>query len=524
MGGSKDRKKKQRKDRELGDAPQGTSSSIHSAFLKADPPGGGDHRGAQSSNATAMDKNAFLKADPPSGVGREGRGLQSSNGTAPKNAFIKADPPSGVGHDGRGRQSSPGTAAEKNALIRADPPSSCASKGGSYAEATAPSKWWSFRRYVAWLRGTKKFKQTILVETPRTASRINEFHILDSLKEDSGCTAIVPSHFRHCFLMTMKDDDAKKKMLAEGIRIGSSNLALTSLNSHLAELRVHWVPLEVPDDELVKMLALRGAKSHKVEKEVNSSSKGDIYLGVRKVSVELQEGTEVDSICGPVQWNLMEFLIKADGVYEPCDKCEAKDHTTLFCKKQACTECGEEGHGWRTCKLTRRMRKQKKQQGKQAFPTLQEIRTLKKEDEEKAASKGPEDAEEEKAASKGPENTEEEKVASKGPEDAKEEKVAPQGPEDGEMQVDLRQSGKPAPPSSEDKAKEPEPAEPRAKKQRGEDEYPPKELTDRLLPLDAAELAKFIRIYPEVSGNRNCWRIDPVDRSYHNYCDCRFNE
>ena len=73
----------------------------------------------------------------------------------------------------------------------------------------------------------------------------------------------------------------------------------------------------------------------------------------------MREGVALDSIVGLHKWNLMEFLIKADGVYQPCETCKAQDHITMFCNKQACSECGKTGHGWRMCHLTKKARKKK---------------------------------------------------------------------------------------------------------------------------------------------------------------------
>jgi hypothetical protein len=152
------------------------------------------------------------------------------------------------------------------------------------------------------------------------------------------------------WLVTLIDKDSTVTLMSNPPSIRGSVARVTTMESNIVNVRVHWLPMHIPSCALVAFLSQYGVVHNIVWDKSSIKGFEQVNTLIRNIVIELDEDVEMPSLCKLVfEKKTYKMLVTIPGRGPVCFRCNAVGHTRSECTSVFCRHCNIWGHDSESC-------------------------------------------------------------------------------------------------------------------------------------------------------------------------------
>ncbi|KAM7283005.1 uncharacterized protein ISCGN_000188 [Ixodes scapularis] len=158
-------------------------------------------------------------------------------------------------------------------------------------------------------------------------------------------TGIGAYQMSHVWLLDMRSDEAKKKLLDVGQFLVKEKACLV-VNPTRQEVRVklHWVAFDVTNDTIRRAFGEYGEVKEVTREKWRVADFEGVESTARLVRLVLHEGVSLDRLPHQLRIGSGAVLVVVPGRAPMCLRCRTKGHIRRDCRVPKCSECRAFGH------------------------------------------------------------------------------------------------------------------------------------------------------------------------------------
>ncbi|XP_077538334.1 uncharacterized protein LOC144150846 [Haemaphysalis longicornis] len=157
----------------------------------------------------------------------------------------------------------------------------------------------------------------------------------------------------HVWLVNLRSDEAKKKLLQEGkLDVKGRTCLVIDPNKQELRVKLHWVTFDVSNEAIRRAFAMYGEVKDVASDRWRAADFETADSTTRVFRLVLREGVFPDSLPHQVPLGKGKTLVVVPGRAPVCLRCHTAGHIRRECRVPKCTECHAFGHEQAECTRT----------------------------------------------------------------------------------------------------------------------------------------------------------------------------